>query len=117
MADNTETGADARKAIFINVFTIPQGKESEELIAMLRDITRDVMQPKKGFRSSKLHLSIDKERVVVYSEWDSEDDFRKIWRLPEAREQLEKITRDFPRDPRFYTIVDVFLAEGAQAHQ
>jgi len=116
MAHNTEIGEDVGEAIFINMFTIPQGKQPEELITMLRNITRDVMQPQKGFRSSKLHISIDRERVVVYSEWDSEDDFRNVFRLPEAREQLERIIREFPRDPRFYTIVDVFGVESTPAH-
>jgi len=113
-----ETSGDAGKAIFINMFTIPQGKQPEELIAMLRNITRDVMQPHKGFRSSKLHVSLDRERVVVYSEWDSVDDFRNVFQLPEAREQLERITREFPRDPRFYTVVEVFGVESVRArHQ
>ena len=116
MAHNTETGGDVGEVIFINMFTIPQGKQPEELIAMLRNITRDVMQRQKGFRSSKLHVSLDRERVVVYSEWDSEDDFRNVFQLPEAREQLDRIIREFPRDPRFYTVVDVFGAESVQAH-
>ena len=116
MAHNMETSGDAGKAIFINMFTIPQGKQPEELITMLRNLTHDVMQRQKGFRSLKLHVSLDRERVVVYSEWDSADDFRNVFQLPEAREQLERITREFPRDPRFYTIVDVFGAESVQAH-
>ncbi len=114
MAHNTRTDGDVGKGIIINMFTIPQGKQPEELIAMLRNLAHDVMQRQKGFRSLKLHVSLDRERVVVYSEWDSADDFRNVFQLPEAREHLERIIREFPRDIRFYTIVDVFDVESVQ---
>jgi len=114
MAHNTRTDGDVGKGIIINMFTIPQGKQPEELITMLRNLTHDVMQRQKGFRLLKLHVSLDRERVVVYSEWDSADDFRNVFQLPEAREHLERIIREFPRDIRFYTIVDVFDVESVQ---
>jgi len=115
MAHTTESDGGVGELVFINVFTIPQGKQPEELIAMLRTITQEVMQPQKGFRSSKLHVSLDRERVVVYSKWDSEEEFDATFRLPEARKQLERITREFPRDPRFYTVVEVFDSEPLSA--
>jgi heme-degrading monooxygenase HmoA len=100
--------------VIINIFTIPAGRTAEDLLTLLGDVTREVMQRQPGFRSARLHVSLDGGHVANYAVWESEDAFRRVMGLPEAREHMERIAREFPRDARFYRVVNVFTNEDTQ---
>ena len=112
MAENPTESAGV---VIINIFNIPQGRTAEELLTLLRDVTREVIQRQPGFRSARLHVSLDGGHVANYAVWESEDAFRRVMGLPEARAHMERIARDFPRDARFYRVVDDFTSAEAQA--
>jgi heme-degrading monooxygenase HmoA len=110
-----ENPTEPTGVVIINIFTIPEGKTADDLLTLLRDVTREVMRRQPGFRSARLHVSLDGSHVANYAVWESEDAFRRVMGLPEAREHMERIARDYPRDARFYRIVDNFTSSEAPA--
>jgi len=99
-------------ATIINVFTVPAGHQAEELVALLRDITEQVMRHQPGFRQATIHVSLDRTRVANYAEWESAEAFGQVMRSGVARSHMAEIDRLFPHDANIYQVVSVSNADG-----
>lgn len=101
------------KVIFLNVFTIPEGEKAEELVKLLENTTREVMQYQHGFRSATIHVALEENRVMNYVVWDSAEDFQNMRKNPAAVAHMAEIRKTFPPDGRLYKAVSVISVAGA----
>lgn len=109
MLDGTKASAT-----IINVFTVPEGHQAEELVTLLRDITEQVMRHQPGFRRATIHVSLDGTRVANYAEWESAEAFGQVMRSGVARNHMAEIDRLFPHDANIYQVVSVSTPDGEQ---
>src|SRR6266404_1715189 len=61
----------------INVFTVSPEKQ-DELIALLSDVTQQNVRHHKGFISASLHRGIDGNKVTIYAQWASTEDYQSM---------------------------------------
>ena len=93
------------KVVFLNVFTVPEGKTAEELVKLLENATQEVIQFQQGFRSATIHVSLEEDRVMNYVIWDSVEDFKNMRQNPSAIAHMTEIRKTFPSDGRLYKAV------------
>jgi len=111
MPGTQETGRE-RGAIVINVFSVPEGHEAEEIVAALRDITEQVMRHQPGFRQAVIHVSLNRKHVANYAEWDSAEAFGQVMQNGEVRAHIAEIDRLFPHEANIYQVVGTYNADG-----
>jgi hypothetical protein len=93
--------------VFLNVYTIPEGKNAEELVNILEKVTREVMQYQTGFRSATIHVSLEENRVMNYAIWDSLEDFQNMRKNPAALPHLQAIREAFSHHACLYKSVSI----------
>ncbi len=102
------TDADNRALlVLINTFTVTPDR-ADELVALLAEATNLVMRHRPGFIAIKLHVSLDRTRVVNYAQWRSKADFDAMLADPKAREHMGKaaeLAEGF--EPILYTVAHV----------
>lgn len=107
----TITHADGRLTM-INLFSVPP-EDCEQLIEILTDGIRRVTSHQPGFVSAILHASLDRTRVVNYTQWQSRDAFEALEQNAHMRAFMEEIkdrTRFARADANAYevrVVVDV----------
>jgi heme-degrading monooxygenase HmoA len=104
------------KVVFLNVFTIPEGKKAEELIIILEKATQEVMRYLQGFYSATIHVSLDGSRVMNYVIWDSAEDFKNMRKNPDVMKHMAEIKETFPPDGRLYKAIST-LSAGDRAEK
>lgn len=98
------------KVVFLNVFTIPEGRKAEELVTLLEKATKEVMRYQQGFRSATIHVALAENRVMNYVIWDSAEDFKNMRKNPEAIAHMTEIAKIFTPDGQLYKAVSVISA-------
>lgn len=78
---------DQPPIVLINTFTV-QPERADALVALLAQATDAVMRHRPGFVGIKLHVSLDRARVVNYAQWRSKADFDAMLADPKAREHM-----------------------------
>ena len=73
----------------INVFTVAP-ERCDDLLALLKTATEDVMRHVPGFVSANLHRAFDGTRVTNYAQWESRAAFEAMLADPAAREHMGK---------------------------
>ncbi len=111
MPDAQKTGR-ARGAIVINVFSVPEGHEVEEIVAALRAITEQFMRHQPGFRQAVIHVSLNRKHVANYAEWASAEAFGQVMQSGEARAHIAEIDRLFPHEANIYQVVSTYNVDG-----
>lgn len=71
---------------FINVWSTTR---PDELMATLEPIV-EFMARQPGFVSASVHAGLEGDRVAVYAQWRSRDDWQNAGRQPEVRSLLQK---------------------------
>jgi hypothetical protein len=94
----------------INVFTVPPEKQ-DELIALLTEVTRRNVRHHKGFVSASLHRGIDGEKVAMYAQWASIEDYASMRRNPGPAPALEQALKLAKFDPGMYEVAEIFLPD------
>jgi len=96
----------------INVFTVPPEKQ-DELIALLTDVTRHNVRHHKGFISASLHRGIDGNKVTMYAQWASIEDYQSMRQNSGPAPALEQALKLATFDPGMYEVAEVFLPDKA----
>jgi len=71
----------------INDVTV-EPENQQRLVELFAEMTENIMCKQPGFISSNIHKSLDGEKVVIYAQWRSEEDFRAVFKRPEVLSQL-----------------------------
>jgi quinol monooxygenase YgiN len=74
----------------VNTFTVAQ-KDCEQLVSLLKEGTRAWICKVPGFVSSALHVSRDRQRVVIYGQWRSADAIAAMRQSPEMPAYFARI--------------------------
>jgi quinol monooxygenase YgiN len=96
----------------INVFRVDPAQQAD-LVALLTEVTEDVMQHQPGFVSANLHVSLDGTRVVNYAQWRSREDFAAMLRDPVAGAHMSAVAAIADADPRLYAVSSVHHVDDA----
>jgi heme-degrading monooxygenase HmoA len=82
-----------------------------ELVAALEKSIAETFSKVDGFISSSVHASLDRTRVINYTQWRSTQDFDQAELHPRVREDLAAIMSIAESaDPRLFHITSVFSA-------
>jgi quinol monooxygenase YgiN len=105
----------------VNMFHVDPQRQ-EEVLALLQEVTDSVMRHQPGFVSASLHVSLDRQRVVNYVQWESREAFEAALRKPEARAHIDVVERMVRSvEPILYRLVSVHrahaVAPGDPQHQ
>jgi quinol monooxygenase YgiN len=65
------------KLVTICIFKV-QAEREEELMAVLRNATRETVCCAPGFVSATLHRSLDRRQIALYARWDSVDAYEAL---------------------------------------
>ncbi len=76
--------------VLINVFTCEPSSQ-DALMALLDDLTRNVMAGLHGFVSARLHKGLDGRHVANYAVWHSVEDWKAMTRHPDVVEAMRPI--------------------------
>jgi len=104
---------DQQAVVLINAFEVPSGEDESFLVGWER--THDFLLSQPGYRSSKLHKSMETSadfRYVNVAVWDSEDAFRAATSRPEFRD----ITMEYPLHSSVYEVVSADQRWVSRAH-
>jgi quinol monooxygenase YgiN len=81
---------DAKLTTLINVFSVVPA-DCDRLVALLKEGTDAWISKVPGFVSSSLHVSRDRQRVVIYGQWRSADGIAAMRQRPEMPAYRERI--------------------------
>ena len=100
-----------RRDAFIFVSTFKTQPESNgEIVALVSELAHVFFCRQAGYLSSAVHASLDGERVVNYSQWDSEQSYRNAVahavKDPGAMKFLRILEHLATIEPRYYLVSD-----------
>lgn len=87
----------------INIFVV-EPENQQLLVDLLVEATEDVMCKLPGFISANIHKSLDGTKVTNYAQWRSVEDFRGIFKNPEALAHMPAIGKIAKSDPTLYQV-------------
>jgi len=94
----------------INVFTCPESRQGE-LVATLDRATAEVFVHQPGFISASIHASLDRTRVLSYTQWARVEDFDAAGAVPAVQECVAQILAIAESaDPRLHQVRAVHRA-------
>jgi hypothetical protein len=97
----------------INTFTCADARQGELVSAIEKSIA-ETFSLVDGFISSSVHASLDRTRVIHYSQWRSVKDFDQAELHPKVRDNLAMImTIAESADPRLFHVTSVVSAPEA----
>lgn len=98
-----------RPVTLINIFEVDKSTQ-QELVAVLGEVTEQVMRHQPGFVSANLHTSLDGTRVVNYAQWRSREDFEATMADPDAQRHLRRVGEVARGTPHLYSVAAVHHA-------
>lgn len=99
----TTIAQDQELITLINIFKVAP-ENQQRLVDLLIDATEEVMCKLPGFISANVHKSLDGTRVTNYAQWRSIEDFKAIFRTPEATAHMPAITEIAESEPVLYEV-------------
>lgn len=99
----TTISKSADVVTLINVFVV-EPENQQLLVDLLVEATEDAMCRQPGFICANIHKSLDGKRVTNYAQWRSLDDFRAIFKNPEALAHMPAIGKIAQSDPTLYEV-------------
>ncbi len=99
----TTIAQDQELVTLINIFKVAP-ENQQRLVELLIEATEEVMYKLPGFISANIHKSLDGTRVTNYAQWRSIDDFKAIFRTPEATAHMPAITQIAESEPVLYEV-------------
>jgi quinol monooxygenase YgiN len=107
MAKTVTVSKENKYLILINVFTIDPANQ-QKLVDLLTKATDEIKGSTKGFISSALHRSLDGEKVTMYAQWESLEDYQAMRSNPMASPYLDQALEMARFDPGMYEVVKTF---------
>lgn len=99
----TQISKDAELVTLINVFAV-EPENQQLLVDLLVEATEDVMSKLPGFISANIHKSLDGKWVTNYAQWKSVEDFRAIFKNPDALSHMPRIGKIAKSEPVLYEV-------------
>jgi pimeloyl-ACP methyl ester carboxylesterase/heme-degrading monooxygenase HmoA len=97
-------------ATFIQLWRMPSADEQRQwLHAMHRNIRLLQVQP--GYRSMTLHPSLDGRNVIVYAQWDSQEELIAAVERPEVKAARNELDSHGQPEGAIYTVDSVALPD------
>jgi pimeloyl-ACP methyl ester carboxylesterase/heme-degrading monooxygenase HmoA len=97
-------------ATFIQLWQMTSADEQRKwLHAMHRNI--HLLQVQPGYRSMSLHLSLDGRNVIVYAQWDSNDDLIAAVERPEVKAARNELDSHGEPDGAIFTVDSVAVPD------
>ena len=81
---------ESEPVVFINIFTVKPGR-LEEFVALQRAYLEDSRGKVPGWRGSRLHRSLDGNRAIMVSTFDSIADHQRVHTTDRFAEHAAKI--------------------------
>lgn len=96
----------------INVFTVDAANQGR-LLDLLTRATDEFVSKAPGFISSTLHRSLDGEKVTMYAQWRSVEDYEAMRRDPGPLPLFQEALTIATFEPGMYEVVRSFSAVGS----
>jgi len=90
----------------INVYDC-QPERQDELMRVLHELT-EAARRLPGFRSARLHRSLNGKHVVNYAEWDSVEHWRAMVRHPDVQAQMGRVVALATFEPHIYAAAEPY---------
>ena len=97
-----------RVATVINVFTVAP-EDQARLVELLASATQSSVRHVPGFVAAALHRSLDGNKVTMYAQWRSVEDYQRMRSRPDTSPFLAEAITIATFDPGLYEVVEVFL--------
>jgi quinol monooxygenase YgiN len=94
---------------FIRVFDVDPA-DQQDLVGVMAEGTREVMQHRPGFVSVSILASNDGTRVVNYAQWRSHEDVRATMADPHVQRYAHRAADLAAASPHVYSVVFVHHA-------
>jgi quinol monooxygenase YgiN len=93
---------------FINVFTVDPANQ-QKLVDLLTLATDGNVNKVKGFIFASLHRSLDGNKVTMYAQWKTLEDYQNMRSNPTASPYMEQALQFSTFEPGMYEVVKTFL--------
>lgn len=90
----------------INLYSCAPERQAE-LMRLLEALT-EAARRLPGFRSARLHRSVNGKHVVNYAEWDSVEHWRAMVRHPTVQASMERVVALATFQPHVYEPAEVY---------
>lgn len=91
------------------IFSIEPSRQ-QELLDNIMNYGGSLVKHQPGFISSTLHKSIDGQRVINYTQWQTREDYETA--KSSLGSQVPEIFKNFPPDIHIYEIVEQTISES-----
>jgi quinol monooxygenase YgiN len=95
---------------FMNVFILEPANQ-QRVIDLLTEVTDRWVRHAKGFLGAVLHKSPDGTRLVMYSQWQSPEDYQAMREDPGPLPFLQEILPMVRFEPGAYRVVRTFMPD------
>jgi heme-degrading monooxygenase HmoA len=98
-----EIKANNEVMTLINLFNV-EPKDQEELINILKAGAANILSKQPGYISSSVHRSKDGKHAVVYSQWQSQQDFEAVRKNPAIGQYFARLRQIAQFEPLRYEV-------------
>jgi quinol monooxygenase YgiN len=91
----------------INVFTVDPVNQ-QQLIGLLSKATDVSVRHAKGFVSASLHRSLDGNKVTMYAQWQSTEDYQAMREDPTPLPYFRQALAFAKFEPGIYEVVETY---------
>ncbi|GAA4994935.1 antibiotic biosynthesis monooxygenase family protein [Actinopolymorpha pittospori] len=98
-----QTTADHEVTV-INVFTVEPDNQ-QMLVELLVQAAQQIMSKQPGYKSARIHRSLDGAKVAVHAQWRSRKDFEGLAGNPEAAVHMRRARDLATFEPVLYEVV------------
>jgi quinol monooxygenase YgiN len=106
----TTISKDHPLVTFINVFTV-EPVNQQKLVDLLTLATETSVRQAPGFISAHLHRSLDGNKVTMYAQWRSMEDYQAMRANPGPQPYLQEALTIAKFEPEMYEVVGSFYSE------
>jgi len=103
-----------RVATVINVFTVAPGDQAR-LVELLTSATQSSVRHVPGFISAALHRSLDGNKVTMYAQWRTVEDYQRMRARSDTSPFLAEAITIATFAPGLYEVVEIFHPEETKA--
>ena len=104
-----------RVATVINVFTVAPGDQAR-LVELLTSATQSSVRHVPGFVAAALHRSLDGNKVTMYAQWRTVEDYQRMRSRSDTSPFLAEAVTIATFDPGLYEVVEIFHPEETKAN-
>lgn len=98
---------DNQVVTLVNVFTLNNTADQNQLVRVLEEATEKVMRHLDGFVSASIHKSLDGSKVVNYAQWKSQEAFEAMLQNDKARSHMSKAYEISRPEPHLYKVASI----------